>query len=78
MARIQPTGPRGLFQRIVFWLVRRKLGRIPSSLGLLAHHPVLFGGFLRMEQAASRVSALPGALTSLVCLRVAMLVGCPF
>ena len=78
MSRVPPSPPRGLFARIVFWFSRRMLGQVPMSLRVVAHHPRLLTGVAHMERAQTKAKTLPAALRSLVSLRVATLVGCPF
>ncbi|MEM9494211.1 MAG: hypothetical protein AAGC55_34010, partial [Myxococcota bacterium] len=78
MSRIPPSPARGLFARVIFWFSRRMLGKVPSSLKVTAHHPALLAGVAHMERAQSKASALPAQLRSLVSLRVATRVGCPF
>lgn len=84
MARIRGAEPSeqgffsGLFTRIVYSLVMRKLGRVVTPVQIVAHHPRIFWGYTQMEQSfvSSRTVAL--ALKELAQLRVATLVGCPF
>ena len=78
MSRIPPSRPRGLFARLVFWLTRRMLGKVPTPLRVTANHRALLTGTVFMERGQSKASELPAAIKSLVSLRVATLVGCPF
>ncbi len=84
MARIRGAEPSrqgilsGIFTRIVYSLVKRKLGRVVTPVQIVAHHPRIFWGYTQMEQSfvSSRLVSL--ALKELAQLRVATLVGCPF
>lgn len=74
-----PASPaKGLFTRLVFWLTRRKLGSVPSSLRVLSNHSQVFRGSVFMEQSQSKARRLPDSLKDLVQIRVATLIGCPF
>ena len=78
MARIVGCDARGLFARFVYFMLRRWLGRVPEPIRVVAHHGEILRGRVAMERALQRSKALPGPLKSLVELRVAMRVGCPF
>ena len=78
MARMAGTSAPGLFGRFVFWMCRRTFGRVPSSVQLLAHHAPLFRGVVGMERALTRSRTLPARIKTLVELRVAAHIGCPF
>jgi hypothetical protein len=52
----------GLLTRIIFWLTKRRLGRVP----------------LGMRVRAVSQGAIPVRLKELAQLKVAMMVGCPF
>lgn len=84
MARIRGAEPSqqgllsGLYTRIVYSMVKRKLGRVITPVQIAAHHPKIFWGYTQMERSfvSSRLVGL--ALKELAQLRVATLVGCPF
>jgi hypothetical protein len=84
MARISgaPRNQGGLIRRlfvgIVYWLIRRRLGRVIMPIQVTAHHPRIFWGYLQMEQSQMGASLLDHRLKGLAELRVATLVGCPF
>ena len=78
MTRISPTSPRTLFSRIAFFLVRRQLGRVPTSLHLLAHAPPILDAILGVEKALAGVTGDDARRQKLASLRVARRVGCPF
>jgi hypothetical protein len=67
-----------LFAAAVFRFARRRLRNVPEPLRIQARHPRVFGGVVRMELALDKARALPATLKTLVSIRVAMLIGCPF
>ncbi|MBL4634480.1 MAG: hypothetical protein JKY56_11445 [Kofleriaceae bacterium] len=68
----------GLFTRLVFWITRRRLGSVPTSMKTLSSHSQVFRGLVLMEQAQAKARHLPASLKDLVQIRVATLIGCPF
>lgn len=84
MARI-PGAPvnqggmlRRLFVGLVYYLTRRRLGRVIMPIQITAHHPKIFWGYLQMEQSQMGSKLIEPKLKGLAELRVATLVGCPF
>ena len=68
MARI-PGAPvkqggmlRRLFVGFVYYLTRRRLGRVIMPIQVTAHHPRIFWGYLEMEQSqmGSQARSIPG------------------
>jgi hypothetical protein len=51
MARIAGVEPEraGLFVRFVYWMVRRKLGRVVLPIKITAHHPRLLRSLGEMK-----------------------------
>ncbi len=84
MARIRGADPSqqgplsGLFTRIVYWLTKRKLGRVVVPVQIVAHHSRLLWGYGQMEQSLASSHLVDAGLKDLAQLRVATLVGCPF
>lgn len=84
MARIKGApsnqgGPiRRLFVGLVYWLTRRRLGRVIMPVQVTAHHGKIFWGYLQMEQSQMSSKLVDAKLKGLAQLRVATLVGCPF
>jgi hypothetical protein len=84
MARIRGANPAqqgllsGLFTRIVYWLTRRKIGRVVMPVQVVAHHSKLLWGYGQMEQSLAASRLVDAALKDLAQLRVATLIGCPF
>ena len=84
MARIQGAIPKqqgpltALFTRFVYWLTKRKLGRVVMPVQIVAHHSKLMWGYGQMEQALLSSRLVDSSLKDIAQLRVATLVGCPF
>lgn len=84
MARIRGADPSELgplsrlFTRIVYWLTKRKLGRVVMPVQIVAHHSRLLWGYGQMEQSLASSRLVDASLKDLAQLRVATLVGCPF
>ena len=72
-------GPlRRLFVGLVYWLTKRRLGRVIMPVQLTAHHPTILWGYAQMEQSQAGSKLVDPKLKGLAELRVATLVGCPF
>ncbi|HVP46762.1 MAG TPA: hypothetical protein VMT32_09270 [Bryobacteraceae bacterium] len=80
MARIAGIEPEraGLFVRLVYWMTRRKVGRVVLPVTITAHHPRLLRSLGEMEAGQMAAHSVDAALKSLACLQVAMQIGCPF
>jgi hypothetical protein len=80
MGRIQGVEAReaGWFTRFLYWMVKRKVGRVILPIKIAAHHPRLLRavGWMEMGQEVARTVDAP--LKALVQIKVATLVGCPF
>ena len=68
----------GLFARLVFFIARRKVGRVPQPLRVLVGNGALMMGVGAFETALEKSSYVPERTKSLAQVRVAMQVGCPF
>jgi hypothetical protein len=68
----------GLVTRIIFFLTRRRIGKVPTPMQVLAHQPALLMGYARMELAQEKAKKVPARLKSLAQIRTGTLVGCPF
>jgi hypothetical protein len=68
----------GLFVRFIYWMVRRKVGRVVLPIKIAAHHPRLLRSVGEMEAGQMAAHSVDAALKSLVSLKVAMEIGCPF
>jgi AhpD family alkylhydroperoxidase len=80
MAHIEPRPARsaGLFVRIVYWLVRRRLGRVPAPVGIMAYNRAILSAAVGYELGLERAAALPASLKELASVKTATLVGCRF
>jgi hypothetical protein len=84
MARIAGADPsqqglfHGLFTRMIYSMVKRKVGRVVMPVKIVAHHAKLLWGYGQMEQSLLSSHLVDAALKDLAQLRVATLVGCPF
>jgi 4-carboxymuconolactone decarboxylase len=84
MARIpgapaKSGGPlRRLFVGILYFLTRRRLGRVIMPVQVTAHHPTILWGYGQMEQSQASSKLIDPKIKGLAELRVATLVGCPF
>ncbi len=80
MARIQGVEPEraGWFVKFVYWMTRRKIGRVVLPIKIAAHHPRLLRALAEMERGQMAATSVDGGLKSLASVKVAMLIGCPF
>jgi len=80
MSRIAPVPRRraGWLTRFTFWYAERSFGKLPGSLGVLAHHPGVFRAVAGYELLVRRARAVDEKLKLLAELRVAALIGCRF
>jgi 4-carboxymuconolactone decarboxylase len=80
MARIQGIAgsDAGLVARVAFWLTKRKVGRVVMPVRIHAHHTRLLRAYGAMEMGQEAARTVDPALKTLVSLKVATLVGCPF
>jgi hypothetical protein len=84
MARIPgaPSNQGGPIRRLlvgmVYFLTKRRLGRVIMPIQVTAHHPKIFWGYMQMEKSQMGAKLVDHKLKGLAELRVATLVGCPF
>ncbi len=80
MARISglEAHEAGWLTRLAYWFTKRKLGRVIMPVKIHAHHPGLLRGLARMEMAQEAAKTVDPALKTLLGVRVAMRIGCPF
>lgn len=83
MARLEPAALEELgffsrlFVRFVYWVTRKKVGKVLLSQQVAAHHPRLLFGRSMLEGSMMGSHTVDERLKTLVSLRAAMLVGCP-
>ena len=68
----------GLRTRFVFWLVKRRLGRLSLGVRIRARDPKLLEFAARMDMHTAASLTVPAKLKELAQIKVAILVGCPF
>lgn len=80
MARIPGVEPSqaGWFIRFVYWMTKRKIGRVVLPVKIMAHQPRLVFGYGQMEMADAALHSLEKTPKVLASLKVAAMVGCPF
>ena len=80
MARIEgvPEKRAGLMARLLYRLSRRRLGRVPEPITVVAHHPQLPTGYGMFEWAQQRSRLVSLRLKALAQLKAAALIGCTF
>ena len=80
MARIEGVDGRraNLFIRFFYWMVRRRLGRVPEPLRITAHQPRLLAALGHMEMAQDAMQSVDIVVKALVQIKAAMSIGCPF
>jgi hypothetical protein len=78
MARIPEPSQPGIFTRFVYWMTKRKLGRVVFPVKVTAHQPRLLWGYGQMETALLGLHSLDETLKELASIKVATLIGCPF
>ncbi len=64
--------------RLIYWLAKRSLRRIPEGMRIRAHDPRLLRHSTRLDLYCEAKGEAPARLKRLAMLKTAMLVGCPF
>lgn len=80
MAHIEPRPARtaGLFVRFVYWFARRRLGRVPIPVGIMAYNRAILSAAMGYELGLERARTLDSRLKELACVKAATLIGCRF
>jgi AhpD family alkylhydroperoxidase len=78
MPRIEPGHPGGLMARIILAFTKRSLGQVPASMYLWGRHRQVFHAFAGVERRFLAAKRLPLRLKTLVSIRAAMVLDCPF
>ena len=80
MARIRGVEAKeaGLFTRFLYWMTRRKVGRVILPFKVTAHLPRLLVAVGQMEMGQAAVRTVEPKLKALAGIKAATLVGCPF
>lgn len=71
-------GEAGLRTKLVYWLVKRRLGRVPLGMRIRARDPRLLVLAGKMDLYVASRGTVPTKLKELAQLKVAVMVGCPF
>ena len=64
--------------RIIYWFVKRKLGKIPHAVRIRARDPKLLELSGKMDLHIAKPESVPSVLTELAQIKVAVMVGCTF
>jgi hypothetical protein len=72
-----PNREAGLGTRIIYWLVKRRRGRIHRGVRIRAHDARLLRLSFLMDRYTASSGTVPLALKELAQLKVAAMVGCP-
>lgn len=80
MARIEGLSSKkaGILAKIVYWLCKRRVGRVIEPIRINAHHPRLLRAMAHMELGQEAAKSVPTQLRTLAQVKVAMMIGCPF
>ncbi len=70
--------PKGLMSQAVYWMSRRRLGKVVEPLMVTARHPRLLRAYIHMELGQEAAKSVNKQLKDLCQIKVAMMVGCPF
>ncbi len=68
----------GWITRVVYWAMRKRIGRVPKSKTLAAHDLSTLLASTWMDAVGASAKTIPILLKELVQLKVAVMVGCPF
>ena len=77
-ARIPSTKITGIYGGLVKMMVRRMLGDVPDSLGVMWHHPAVFKDVMGFGRKADKWDRLDPNLASFATMAAAATVGCSF
>jgi len=80
MARIQGVSESqaSLTTRLAYRFARRRLGKVPEPLTVVAHHPWVARAYGAYEMAFERARLVDRRLKVLAQIKAAALIGCPF
>ena len=80
MARIRgvEANEAGFFTRFLYWMTRRKIGRVIVPSKITAHLPRLLFASGQMEMTQLALDTVDVKLKELAQIKAATMVGCPF
>ena len=64
--------------RLVFWRLKKHMGRVPKAKTLAAYHTGTLLATTWMDAVCASAKTVPASVKELVQLKVAVLVGCPY
>lgn len=74
--RIPPTELTGVFGAVVKVAAKRMIGRVPDSMGVLAHHPALMRASMGIGRKIEALDELDENLASYAVMATAAYIGC--
>jgi hypothetical protein len=80
MARIAGIEPEQAnpFTRFVYWMTKRKIGRVITPVKITAHQTRLLRAAGEMEMGQLAMHSVDETLKGLAGIKVAKMIGCPF
>ena len=80
MARIPgvEANEAGIFTRFLYWMTKRKVGRVILPFKITAHLPRLLAAVGQMEMGQQAVRSVDAKIKALAGIKAATLIGCPF
>lgn len=80
MAYIRGIEPNeaGLYTRFIYWMTKRKLGRLILPSKIMAHQRRLLSSVGQMEMGQQALKKVDAKLKALASIKAALMVGCPF
>ena len=80
MARIPGVerGKEGWLLRLAKRISKQRVGAVPEPMRIVGHQPWLLAASGAYEMASERATSLPVKLKTLVDIKAAMMIGCPF
>jgi hypothetical protein len=78
MSRLPENAEYGWLARLVFWMMKRGLGRVTTPARWVALHPKVLFPWTLMMAAQEKTPLLEPGLKRLARIETARLVGCPF
>jgi hypothetical protein len=78
MARIEGQARPGLWGRLVYFIARKKFGRVPEPTRIMAHNRWTFVAMSLYEAFLPKARVVDGRGKELASILAAMRVGCPF
>ena len=78
--RIRPLEPKeaSVSARLLFWLMKRQIGRVVTPARVQARRPGILWGFATAMAALEFSKGVDKTVKRLVTIRTAQIVGCPF